>query len=504
MEQGTFALQSPITCPKRQLPRTLCDIPLDIIFLTFIILQRRNVLELFFDYSTTRRLQHLIKNIPNSVEEVYAAIAYSQDNLLVDECINKKIRLEWWGLFNSGISTKIDLIKKDISSSFITFYPFAEYFHPKVIYIKEYGLYVGSANMTYSALYNNVEAGVFIYENELTQTMKDKINDFFNHLRKQSIPVSEEEVDNLEKYQETVFFEKKKIEESNNVIDENFEDYFSHLFLLKPGVQDFETEKKDRIKKKKLLFLQEWRETQNFLKIISKRIKEIGNQPSWVSKEASLAILTDQLLHAYYYIHILKGKEDKKSVEIVSDFYEMNKRDPQKAVDEAIEWWGELEEAPLSEDKHINIWGPKNRDLLKKLIVQDLAYDEFYVVFSQNHASTTHARQIPNKFFKLPKDFNTDSEGRIKIFTEWLFRQKSKKGLSIQEVIRYLISDNNISLEEKIFTALNDEKYRIERFGKSIIGELVGWGRPDISFLRNNRVNKGLRCLGYDVKLFSE
>ena len=37
---------------------------------------------------------------------------------------------------------------------------------------------------------------------------------------------------------------------------------------------------------------------------------------------------------------------------------------------------------------------------------------------------------------------------------------------------------------------------------KSIIGELVGWGRPDKIHLRNNRVNKGLRCLGYDVELF--
>jgi len=460
-------------------------------------------MEIFFDYSTKRKLAVLLGNIPNNVEEIYAAVAYSQHKLLIDECIKKKIKLEWWGLFNSGLSTDIDLIKQTISTSHIKFYPFAEYFHPKVIYLKNYGVYIGSANMTYSALYNNIEAGVFIYENELTQEIKNDLDAFFEYLRKRSIPITEDDLENLEKYSEAVFFDKNKIKELNLNLEDNFEELFSHLFLLKHGVTDYEKEKKDRLNEKRTAFLQEWRETQNYLQIIKRRIIDTGKQPEWVNNNAHPTIITDQLLHAYYYIHVLKGK-DEKSVLVVNDYFQMNKRDPLNAVDEAIAWWGELDNAPLSEDKHINIWGVTNRELLTKIVNQDLSYEDFLTIFSQNHAALTHARQIRNKFFKLPNDYKTDAEGRSKIYVEWLYKQKSKKGINIQEILRYLIADNSVSLEDRIFNVIYDEKYKIEHFGKSIIGELVGWGRPDITHLRNNRVNKGLRCLGYDVKLFSD
>ena len=238
--------------------------------------------------------------------------------------------------------------------------------------------------------------------------------------------------------------------------------------------------------------------------MIHKRIAEIEKQPKWVSAEADITIITDQLLHAYYYTYILKGKEERKSIELISKYYDLHRRDQTSAIDEAIDWCGKLEIAPISEDIHINLWGPENKRIISKVAKQDLSYDEFYKIMYQNHAALTHTRQIRNSFFKLPQDFTTNIEGRIKIFTEWLFRQKTKKGLGINEVIRYLVSDNNISLEDKIFDALNDEKYRIERFGKSIIGELVGWGRPDIEHIRNNRVNKELSFLGFDVQLFSE
>ena len=68
--------------------------------------------------------------------------------------------------------------------------------------------------------------------------------------------------------------------------------------------------------------------------------------------------------------------------------------------------------------------------------------------------------------------------------------------------MRYLLFSDETTMEERIYNALYLPDFRIERFGKNIIGELVGWGRPDITHLRNNRVNKGLRCVGYDVRLF--
>ena len=212
-------------------------------------------MKFYFDYQTTRHLKVLLKTIPAYVERIQAAIAFSYDELLLDTCIKKGIRLEWWGSFNSGISTSIDLIKKSLSSGLITFYPFAEYFHPKVIYFENYGIYIGSANMTDGGLSNNVEAGVFINKEEFDSGMETEIGNFFSFLKDSSIPITTNDVENFDKFVKQIHREKKEIEESGDRIKNIFKDMFKHFFLLKPGVTDYENTKTDRKNNKKKEFL---------------------------------------------------------------------------------------------------------------------------------------------------------------------------------------------------------------------------------------------------------
>ena len=358
--------------------------------------------------------------------------------------------------------------------------------------------------MTDSALYKNVEAGVFLYESDLNDEKKKGTLEYFDYLRKTSIPATKDDLENIEKFINSTKAENEKIDKMNSIIKERFKECFSHLFILKPGATDFGKNSKNNKNKKKILFLQEWRETQNYLDLVNKKMTEKCRQPRWVSKNAHPTIITDQLLHAFYYTYILKGDDEGTNIEKVNESYEKNKLNPARAVTEAIEWWESLIEAPTSENVHINEWGPSNRAVLSKLKTQDLSYEDFLLVMRQNHAARNHARQIKNEFFNLPSDFRTDIEKRIEIFSKWLYHQKTITGLNINEVLRFILFQDEIPLEERIYSALYDEKYRIEHFGKSIIGELVGWGRPDITHLRNNRVNKALKCLGYNVQLFSE
>ncbi|MCW7479370.1 phospholipase D-like domain-containing protein [Leptospira bandrabouensis] len=461
-------------------------------------------MKLLFDTKSKRQLAVLLKFLPENISKIYAAIAYTKSDLLINTCILKKIKLEWWGLFDSKESTSYDLIKKAISSEHVRFYPFAEYFHPKVIYFENFGVYIGSANMTNNALYNNVEAGIFIEETELSNADKDQILSFFEYLKSTSIPVALEDIEKIDKFLELTILEREGIEKYENNIEENFEEHLSHLFLLTPGVRDFDQNKSEKKDKRKLLFLQEWRETQNYLNQVKTVIKENCQQPNWIDKNANLTIITDQLLHAFYYSYILKGNEDGSSMEKVQNSYKINKNNPHQAIIDAIRWWETLVDAPSGEDKHINEWGVINEKILKKLENSDLNFDEFHTIIKQNHAGRNHARQIKNEFFNLPTNYKTDYEERVNIFAKWLFNQKSKNNLTINEVLRYLLFAKSPSLEDRIYSVLYDEQFRIERLGKSIVGELVGWGRPDLTHLRNNRVNKALRCLGFDVRLFSE
>ncbi|MPM54281.1 hypothetical protein SDC9_101059 [bioreactor metagenome] len=134
------------------------------------------MIELYFDIKTKRNFASLLGDIPKSVTKISAAVAYTQDPKLVNVCIKNNIALEWWGLFDHEISSKMEIVRKAIASSVIKFYPFAEYFHPKVILFHGYGIYIGSHNITNRAMYDNVEAGVFIYEKDLSDDQKDKIN----------------------------------------------------------------------------------------------------------------------------------------------------------------------------------------------------------------------------------------------------------------------------------------------------------------------------------------
>jgi hypothetical protein len=156
----------------------------------------------------------------------------------------------------------------------------------------------------------------------------------------------------------------------------------------------------------------------------------------------------------------------------------------------------------VPDEKTIYIWGPENKKILWKVKEENISYKEFHYVFSHNYAAMNHARQIRNNFFKLPEGHKTSLEKRIEIYTQWLFEQKSKDGLNINEILRYLLFDDKFSLEERIYNTIN--KMDGKHFGRSIIGELVGWCRTDITHIRNNRVNKALRCFGYDVRLFSD
>jgi hypothetical protein len=276
-------------------------------------------MKFFFDVKTKRRLAVLLKGIPNSVTRISAAVAFTQSDILIDACLNKKISLDWWGLFNSDISSKMEIVRRAISSPLVKFYPFAEYFHPKVIVFHGYGIYVGSHNMTKSAMYNNVEAGVFIEESEITVEQNKEIDEFFDYLRKNSVPATLEDVERIDEYIKSTKIEKNKQEELQTGLDDLFEEQFRHLFILKPGVTDYGKEKGDTENKRKLLFLQEWREAQNDLSIVQRYVLTNCIQPKWVNSSAELTIITDQLLHAYYYSYLLKGNDEHKSIDMVNN-----------------------------------------------------------------------------------------------------------------------------------------------------------------------------------------
>lgn len=473
-------------------------------------------INLFLDFTNVRKLRYLLSHIPDNVSEISAAIAYTSrinntanDISLIDICIKKKIKLNWWGLFNAEGATDLEEIKKSLMHpDLITFYPFSEYFHPKVIWFHGYGIYIGSHNASYNAMMYNIEAGVFILENSLTDLQEKDIKEFFLYLKQNSNPAVAEDLERFEDYINFTNIERKEKEKIQNKLDNYFDEQFSHMFKLIPAIQSGqastkEEKKKEREIKRKEKFITEWRETQNIIAYIKEIISRDCKHPSWIRSDAHITIITDQVLHAYYYSYLLKGSDEKKSSDIILKSYEENKHRTEDAIRNAIKWWEKLDKPPSSENVYINDWGLSNHNILSNLEYRDLTKQELNTVMLQNHAARNHARQIRNSELKLEPNYTTNIEERVKLYVDFLYKQKSINGLTINDVLKYLLFGDAV-LEERIYRSIYEEKYKLEHFGRSIAGEILGWGRPDISFIRNNRVNKALRCLGFNVELFSE
>jgi phosphatidylserine/phosphatidylglycerophosphate/cardiolipin synthase-like enzyme len=55
--------------------------------------------------------------------------------------------------------------------------------HSKIIWWKGYGAYIGSANLTESAWYTNIESGIFFTESDLySSNLIEQLEEFFDNL----------------------------------------------------------------------------------------------------------------------------------------------------------------------------------------------------------------------------------------------------------------------------------------------------------------------------------
>lgn len=72
---------------------------------------------------------------------------------------------------------------------------------------------------------------------------------------------------------------------------------------------------------------------------------------------------------------------------------------------------------------------------------------------------------------------------------------------TVQDVLEYVIwgdkAGSKQSVGERIWSAGHDAEWKLPHLGLHILGELVGYARPDEYPPRNNRVSKTLYALGF-------
>jgi hypothetical protein len=425
----------------------------------------------------------------NVTERVDAAVAYASDvSLVFDWCWKRKIPLKFWGRFDEeGIPVSLPVLRTFLEHRSANYScKLLRHFHSKVIWWRGFGAYIGSANLTQKAWFNNFEAGLFLDEGELiTSGCYEELDQFFRGVDERSSPLTSEIFKHLELRSKLLDGIRKETTDRVALFgDSDYVQRWNGFGYLKHS---------DNFRRD--AFLKEWMSTIQTIRDIAATVSLDKNRPVWVNNSSPSGTQADQFLHAHYYQRTFDGRR--------ADFeshYEKNKVNPQKAVDDAVIWWSKLPAAPNEEDRMLNEWAPFLKEMLGPDRIHKINEADLVQIMSKIHAAIEYARRVPNVAVGLPGGRQYSMEEKINALAKEIFRRPSAGGPTAAETWSYVLYDGpSDELPSRMWVALHDPKYRIENFGISAMGELVGWALPEKFPPRNGRTSKALRSLGYDV-----
>ena len=436
-------------------------------------------------------LRDILPSEDHEVDCVLAAIAYgsdsnNEDDDLIGNCLKYKLRLDIWMRYDHTVPVAVPMLERLLrhhkDNIFCKLIP--DFLHSKVIWWRGYGAYIGSANHTDRAWLTNIEAGLFLTEEDLeTNGMTSELEGFFDSLS------------NLDK----AFSLTHEIVEEMRALDKLRKDV-SGKGRDQRSIPGWEgpsfIAKQKAVDKQKENFQQEWHATLTELRTLASQLE--NHRPVWVERTVPSGWQVDQFLHAYYYNKVREG--NKKPYE---EFYQQHKQNPKAATKEAMGWWKGLLEAPTNEQDTLYEFAPYIREHLSEDKLLTLSNEEFEKVLYYTHATCDHIIKLSTRMLGRPDVRSMTLEERLPLFSEWLLSQRNEKGWDVKKLLHFVLYEGRDGdLWERLYKAGRTSEYGISHYGLNSIAELVGWARPEVAPPRNGRTSKALRALGYDVRIY--
>lgn len=437
-----------------------------------------------------RYLRNIIESAAVETERVDAAVAYATDvSLLFDWCWEKEKPLRFWGRFDDGVPVSIPVLKTflDRRSPNYSCY-LLRHFHAKVIWWRGYGAYIGSANLSQSAWWNNIEAGHFLPEAEMVAAGTDiELEEFFRTVHKNASPLTQELFEALERRNRTLsaIKERDKDDASQFLLNQNVPQWDGLAMRTAKSANEF----------RKAAFLKEWNETLQIIRDLSTLVAADDKRPIWVRKDTPIGAQADQFLHAHYYQRTFENRHA-----MFEKYFKRNKANPANAVADTIKWWSQLPGPPTSEDITLNEWAPFLREKLSEENISSLSEKDLVDVFMRVHAIRDHARRVANKTVGLLGGRVYTIDEKTIALAQHAYLARSESGATIFETIKFVLYGGPPEeLPNRLWDSVTRSELKIDHFGISALGELVGWALPDRFPPRNGRTSKALRSLGFDV-----
>jgi hypothetical protein len=379
-------------------------------------------------------------------------------------------------------------------------------YHPKVIWWRSFGAYVGSANLTKNGWERNIECGLFLSEDELYEEhVAEPLERMFREVVASSFELGRDDLPDIER----LAHRRSKLLAEMKAMDDEFQRLFGKRKPYRGPTYQARADEGPSVAQ--VQFVDEWTKVLDLMRRLAERFAELELRPTWVPSGADPTTHFDQLLHGYYYHQVLKGDvEGRKSKEKVDAYFAQNRLRSDDALVDAGRWWATLAEPPTqnttySEGHFIREVAPRLRNLLSAPVLPTLDIDGFVQAMSGVNAFRDHGRRVDNVTLGLPSGTELDEDDRIRHFAQWMYRQRTTSGQSPLDVLMFVIHDRSMPrAEDRIWTAIRDPNWKIPRLGRSALGEVLGWARPADYPPRNDRTNKALRALGHDVVAFDE
>lgn len=204
-----------------------------------------------------QRLQNLLGEVIGSCTRVCAAVAYvKRDNMqLFEACVQHQKSLEFFGRYDHTVAIAPEVLKwfLDQKSPQYICRLVPDILHAKVIWWEGAGAYIGSANLSQRAWDSNIEAGIFLPQDELIEAdMESELQQFFDVVREHARPLNDE----IYKEQKQLAERRKDLSMRDYGIEQQFEE--SRL-LPKNGGLNF-SEVKQAARRRRVDSKREWNE----------------------------------------------------------------------------------------------------------------------------------------------------------------------------------------------------------------------------------------------------
>lgn len=431
----------------------------------------------------------IVKHL-NDCAEVIAIVPYCSSTRLFDRCHEAGKRITYYGRLDESVPVTSKVLRwfnSHLTPNY-SCYLLRGGLHAKIIWLKGEGVYIGSANLTDRGWIDNIEAGVFIPEEELlAQGITDQLFGFVDFVVENSTPLSKELISLVEELER----KRKNIKDEEWIIKKWFEKKCNLPKM--PSIAS--VNKIKSAERQKAKFITEWNATLQLLRNVAYRLRDY--RPDWIASNVPDGVHVDQFLHAYYYLKVREGTKQR-----FDEYFLANRQDPEAALVEQMKWWQQGDYPHESESDFIHNWAPSSRQLMAAGRIESLNQDDFSKLCTQIHAIRDHSIKLSNSFLGVAGK-SSPQEEKTRAFGEWLFGRTSLRNKTVLETINYVIYGGElVAVPDRLWTATRDKKWRIEHLGISSLGEMIGWALPEDFPPRNSRTSKALRALGNDIKIY--